>query len=352
MKLHPLRAPLPGQAAAALRNAIAEGVWERWLPGELELVKCLHVGRNTLRAALAQLEREGLVSAGQGRRREIHRKNTFVKGRRVTSTRVVLLSPEPFHRQPHSAVLWMGELRAHLASFGYKLEMQSPQAVWRRHPGRALEDMASRLAPAAWILHRSTPQMQRWFSASLLPCLVAGTRHEDVDLSSLDIDHRATGRHAAGRFLARGRRDLALLRMRTTLAGDQETVAGFREGAGNAAVRDIFHDGTSEGVCAALRRAFQHAPPDGLFVFRAEHALAALGHLTRSGVRIPADLALICRDDEPFLSHAVPEPARYVINAAVFARKISGLVRDILCGGGAKTRARVMMPDFLPGKIL
>lgn len=254
--------------------------------------------------------------------------------------------------QPHSAVLWMGELRDHLAGFGCKLEMQSPQAVWRRHPGRALEEMASRLAPAAWILHRSTPQMQRWFSARLLPCLVAGTRHEDVGLPSLDIDHRATGRHAAGRFLARGRRDLALLRIRTTLAGDQETVAGFREGAGSAAVRDIFHDGTSESVRAALRGAFQHAPPDGLFVLRAEHALAALGHLTRTGVRIPENLGFICRDDEPFLSHAVPEPARYAINATVFARKLSRLVRDVLCGGGAKTRARMMMPEFFPGETL
>jgi DNA-binding LacI/PurR family transcriptional regulator len=347
----PSRTSLTGQAADALRAAIADGVWECLLPGEMELVERLRVGRNTLRVALAQLEREGVLTSGQGKRREI-RRNKIPQKRRVVSSRVVLLSPEPIHRQRFSTVLWMDELRDHLASAGYVLDVQASLAAWRRRPGPGLEEIASRLAPAAWILHRSTAQMQQWFSARALPCLVAGTRHEGVALPSVDMNHRAVGRHAASRLVARGRRELAMLHMASALAGDAETAAGFREGAGSAMVRDIIHNGTPAGVCAALDHALKTAHPDGLFVFHTTHTLTALGHLTQAGIRIPADLSLICREEEPMLAHAIPEPARYSLSATAFARKVSRLVRDILASSATKPRQHWMMPEFVARKTL
>lgn len=311
----------------------------------------LHVSRNTLRIALAQLEREGLLTGGQGKRRQIIRKRKPAK-RQSTSTDVALLSSAPIHRQPLSIVLWMDELREHLASSGYTLDFHSPLGAWRRRPNTTLEELTGRIAPAAWILHHSTPEMQQWFSARALPCLIAGTRHEGVDLPSVDMDHRAACRHAANRLVARGRQKLALLRADTSLAGDAESVAGFREGAGKVSVRDILHNGTVKGVCIALSRALKAEPIDGLLSFYAEDTLTALGYLLRAGTRIPEDLSFVSRDDEPFLARAIPMPARYATNAAVFARKISRLVMEMLSSGAIRPRQYLMMPEFIPGETL
>ncbi|MBP7950309.1 MAG: substrate-binding domain-containing protein [Verrucomicrobiales bacterium] len=345
-------ASLAGQAADALRAAIAEGTWTGKLPGEVELSRRLHVSRNTLRVALAQLEREGVLSGGRGRQREILRKTQSAAPRRTADPRVVLLTPEPLHRQAFSAVLWMDALRDHLQSAGCLLELQMPLAAWRRHPARVLEEIAARLAPAAWILHHSTAGMQRWFSARGLPCLIVGTRHPGVALPSVDSDHRAVGRHAASRLVARGRRELAILHAPTELAGDAETCAGFREGAGRAAVRDLFHNDTPSGVCATLQRAFHQHPPDGLFVFHSTHTLTTLGHLTLGGVRVPTEVSVISRDDDPVLAHAVPEPARYVLPAEVFARKTAHLVDDLRTNSATRAQPHWVMPEFLPGGTL
>jgi LacI family transcriptional regulator len=310
-----------------------------------------HVSRNTLRVALAQLEREGLLSGGQGKRRQIIKEKKTIR-RRPKSTHVVLLSSAPMQQQSPSILLWMDKLREQLASAGHALEFHNPLAAWRRHPGASLEELATRLAPAAWILHHSSREMQRWFSARALPCLIAGTRHSDVALPSVDMDHRAASRHAASRLLARGRRLLALLRTDTSLAGDAESVAGFREGAGIMEIREIVHNGTPHGVCIALGREFKALRPDGLFVFHAEHALTALGYLGRTGARIPQEVSFISRDDEPFLAHAVPAPARYAFNANVFARKVSRLVMEMLDSSVIRPRQHLLMPELNSGETL
>jgi DNA-binding LacI/PurR family transcriptional regulator len=351
VKRLPLRASLAGQTADILRESISSGAWLRWLPGELELTRRLHVSRATVRDALARLEREGIISGGQGRRREILVKPKPLR-KRAASRHVVLLSPEPMHRQAPSTVFWMDELRDHLAATGHTLEVHGMAAAFRRRPDKALEELAARLEPAAWILHRSTPELQRWFSHRALPCLIAGTRHESIALPSVDIDHRAASRHAAGRLIARGRRNLAILRQESSLAGDAESASGFREGAAGAEVREILHDGTPAGICKAMERALKASPPDGVFVFHSEHALSAIGYLIGTGVRIPEALSFICRDDEPFLSHVVPCPARYTSNATVFARKISRLVVETLASTTAKPRQHWLMPEFVPGATL
>ncbi len=61
-----------GQLAEYLKEEIRGGKWTERMPGESWLMKHLQVGRGTVRAAMGQLEEEGLlVSDGQGRRRRI-----------------------------------------------------------------------------------------------------------------------------------------------------------------------------------------------------------------------------------------------------------------------------------------
>ena len=89
----PKKVSLSVQVCIAIKEEIASGRWSRWLPGEHELSARLHVSRRTVRAALKQLHRDGVVKCLQGKRREI------IRGKMIpsesASSRVVLLSPVP-----------------------------------------------------------------------------------------------------------------------------------------------------------------------------------------------------------------------------------------------------------------
>ena len=348
----PQRISLVAQTAQLLRDAIAEGQWPRWLPGELELTRRLRIGRVTLRAALAELEREKLISSGQGRRREVLGKPSVRRRPASASQAVGLLTPEPLHHLSASTVFWIDELREHLDRGGKVLEIHESAAAYRQHPAHALEELVARIQPAGWVLYRSTPQMQTWFSERALPAVIAGSPHLGVDLPSLDVDYAAGCRHAAGQFLAKGHRHLAIVRPETKLAGDLQSVAGFNDGAGQE-VPCAQHDGSARGICTALDRLFaREHRPTGLFVFHTPHLLTVMGWLQRKGLRVPHDVSVICRDHQPFLEFILPLPARYELDAKVFARKLSRLVASLVGGGSPRARQQRLLPTFIPGETL
>ncbi len=347
----PRRSSLVAATAEVLHEAIEAGEWSRWLPGELELARRLRVSRMTLRAALASLERSGLLHASQGKRREIlrpSRRAGAMGARRV----VVLLSPAPLHQLPAPTVVWMDELRAHLDAAGWPLEIHEGPAAYRRRPAHALEELAARLRPAAWVLYRSTLEMQRWFSEHAPAAVIAGSRHADVALPAIDVDHAASCRHAAGRFLAAGHRRLAVVCPETELAGDLESLSEFQKGAGGE-VACARHRGTVRGLCASLERLFAHSSaPTGLFVFHAQHFLTVLGWLQRRGLQVPKDVSVVCRDDEPFLEAVLPPPTRYALSASSFARKTFRLVMGVVRGESGEPRQYRVIPTFLRGESL
>lgn len=349
MKKLPQRVSLVAQTVAILREAIAEGQWPRWMPGELELCRRLTVSRVTLRHALAELEREKIISSGQGRRREVLASTK--QARRRANKTVVLLSPLSLHRLPASTVFWMDELREHLDLAGHPLVIHERPTAFRKRPAHALEELAARLNPAGWVLYRSTPEMQRWFSERSLPVVIAGSRHEGVRLPSVDVDHAAACRHAAGRFAAAGRTHAAIIRPASSLAGDLGGVAAFRGQFADA--DDAAHDGTVRGITSVLTRLFsRQTTPDALLVFHSDHLLSVLGWLQQHGLNVPRDVSVICRDHEPFLESVIPAPARYTVNATAFARKVSRLVLTMLDAPAARPAQHWMMPNFLRGETV
>ncbi len=347
----PQRTSLATQTADVLREAIAAGQWPQWLPGEMELMQRLHVSRVTLRAALVILERENLITGGQGKRREVQQP-IAASTKQQTRRAVVLLTPAPLHRLPASTVFWMDELREHLDAAGWPLEIHESAAAYRRRPVHALEELAARLAPAGWVIFRSTPEMQRWFQDQGLPAVIAGSVYPQVTLASVDVDYFAGCRHAAGRMLAAGHQRMAILRPETSLAGDLESVQGFRAGAKDAQVTEVLHDTTTAGICARLDKLFSQSPtPTGVFVFHTSHLLTVIGWLQRAGRRVPQEVSVLCRDDEPILDAVIPTPSRYTLNPLLFARKISRAVVGLVTGGGNQQRAR-LLPTFVRGETL
>ena len=352
----PQRISLVSQTVDVLKNEIRLGRWSKQLPGEHELCALLHVGRVTLRSALARLDREGWLKTSKGRRREIVHKRA--KPAREQSNRVALLTPLPMHQlQPHT-IYWIDGLRVHLAEAGYHLEVHEHRDCYSGKPEGALDALVRRTNAAGWVLTHSTARMQKWFSQHAMPCVITGSRHEDVSLPSLDRDYRAISRHAVGALLARGHRRVAIINPGTALAGDRESEEGFKEGAQKTSLtgveaRVFNHSGSVADICSKLELALKgSAATTGFLVARSHHTLTVMSSLLGRGLRFPKDVALISRDDDPFLASLVPSVARYSLSPSFLARTISNLVVNTVRGGLVDARESRVMPEFVNGQTL
>jgi DNA-binding LacI/PurR family transcriptional regulator len=347
----PRRSSLPVEVVRCLRERLTRGDWVRLLPGELELARELQVGRNTIRAALAVLEKDGLICTTSGKRREVLGK--IKRARKPLVKVAVVLLPAPWQTLPSATLLLMDALRSRLHGAGWQMQMVVEAAAFRRTPSAALESLTARHPSAVWILYRSTVAIQRWFEKHRQDTVVAGSCHSGLALPQVDINYRVTCRHAAGRLTGMGHHRLAVLAPVISFPGDEESLKGFREGAGNAEVIVLRTHDTRSGVIQSLRTLLSgRDQPTAIFTFEARHAVAALTYLSQQGVAIPSQMSLLSRNDDPLLTHLVPEPARYERLPDAFAKKLAQLVISVGNGLPSKQTKHLIMPTFVRGETL
>jgi DNA-binding LacI/PurR family transcriptional regulator len=345
----PRRHSLIDDTAAVLRQRLDQGDWNGHLPGEWELSAILQVGRNTLRSALRQLEEEGRLLRRNGARREILQQPTH----QMLQRRAVLLMARPESDYPPSTAVLIQELRHQLQARDWTLRILVEPAAYRRRPDAFLQSLTATHSDVVWILHRSTPALQQWFQNQNLPVVLAGLPHAGITLPHVAIHLRAVGRHAAGRFIARGHHRLAVLRPDLPLAGDVECVQAFREAAPAAEVHDWRCQAGPDGVISLLRHHLRGSNPvTGLLILHPEHCVTALSWLMSAGIRVPDQLSLICCADEPYLSFLHPEPARYRHSARSFSRRLTETVLRYPSGTRIKTATSLITPHAVPGGTL
>jgi DNA-binding LacI/PurR family transcriptional regulator len=348
----PRRVSLVDLAAQSLREALFAGHWLGQLPGERELSAHLQVSRSTLRAALDQLQREGLLSVEgrRGRRILIDHPNPAFRQPRV----IALLSARPLLEMTTASVVMVDDLREKLLQAGFRLAIHVQPSCFSAQPARALEALTTRAPAAAWLLFGSLAPMQRWFVRRAIPCLVVGSCTDGIDLPSIDADYRATCRHAGQLLRRRGHRHIAFVRPNDDYGGDLDSETGLREafaGPDAPSLSVLRHDGSADQLVARLDAVLKRPDaPTAFVVARPVHALTVVMHLQRLGKRLPRDVGVISRDDEGFLQHAVPRITRYATPPAIFARKVSQAVRRLAEGGSLSNRTLRLMPEWVPGE--
>lgn len=342
-----------GQVADHLRVLLSRGRWTEGLPGERQLAKEMGVGRMTLRDALAELENEGVLSkSGPGGSRTFRKRKGFLGQTRS----IALVAPARLGGLGASNVLLVDELRRTFYSRGYSFAVYESTAASAGRYLAFLKKTVMRARHDCWILLTSTPEIQDWCAREALPVVLAASHYGDITLPSVDVDHRALCRHAAGEFLRRGHRRLALLLARTEMAGDVESRLGFVEGvsaAADATCSVHHHDETVRGLCRLADHLLGVGEAaTGWLICRARHFLTIHTHLLRRGVRIPKDLSLVCRDSEVLVGRMVPEPARYVFDAYELAKQVANLALKIAAGRNLAGKHRLILPEFVPGQSL
>ncbi len=357
--MHPIpqRQPLVAQTIAYLTAEINRGKWTTWLPSERLLCDMLQVSRNTLRAALAQMKRDGSIQAVHGAGNRIVATRTG-EGRTLRSHDVAFLTPEPLERLRPTMTLWIDELRALLNERGCRVHLFHGSQYFRAKPGAALKKLVAQNVHGCWILALSNESVQRWFEANGVPCVVAGSIYAGLNLPFRDLDHRAMCRHAAGMMLSLGHRKVAFVIQRSRRAGDVESELGFIEGVrqsphGDAEPLVISHDATVASISHVLRRLMaQKNPPTAILVANPYHYLTVISRLMQAGWQVPKQVSVICRDEDPFLSFLVPAPACYMTSPHLMAKTLLRPVLEVLENNVTMQRAVKIMPEFIRGESI
>ena len=133
----------------------------------------------------------------------------------------------------------------------------------------------------------------------------------------------------------------------------EESLRDALKGLPGAQLQVIRHDGNAAPLCARLDKALAAPlPPTAFLVARSTHALTVTMHLLRRGLRIPQDVAVISRDDAPFLHATTPAIAHYAINPVEVARRVSMLMRQLAETGSLPVQAIRLMPAFVAGETV
>jgi DNA-binding LacI/PurR family transcriptional regulator len=349
----PRRLSLVQQTVTVLQQGIRTGLWTGHLPAERDLAQALQVGRKTLRAALKELETEDLVEVSVRSRRRIL-KPSSKRPRLAQRHTVGLLMSTPFQSLHTRRMILLHSLRESLTRAGFQSELHVSPRCFSAHPARALEELIASHPGTVWLIFGSREPMQRWFIENKVPCLIIGSCRAGMPLPSLDVDHRAACRHAGALLLRKGHRSLALALPLDAFDGDADSELGLRDSlqaSPGLPLHLLRHDGSNAHLCRLLDAALASAqPPTAIIVARAIHAFTVTMHLLRRGLRIPQDIAVISRDDDPFFAATVPAVTRYSISIPDYVRRVSTAARQLAETGTLPPKTTRLVPDFVSGE--
>ncbi|HTO02375.1 MAG TPA: GntR family transcriptional regulator, partial [Opitutus sp.] len=169
----PKRLSLSAQAATAMRQAIADGTWNEYLPSERRLCEMLQVSRPTIRSALRLLELDGLIEIRQGRRnRLLCLPPTASKS---PSRLVGLIAQEPVTHLSSATYQGVSEMRAHLAKHGFTTEILVCPPGSTRVQERKLQEFLRQNRVFCCVLLSVSKGLQQWFAKQSVPALVLGS---------------------------------------------------------------------------------------------------------------------------------------------------------------------------------
>lgn len=337
-----------------MRKAIAEGTWQGHLPSERQLCGVLQVSRPTIRTALHQLAKEGLIKIEQGRR------NRLLNPPRRTepgqSRLVGLVTLEPVASMSQAAYQNISEMRTHLAGHGFATEIFVCQAGSVRAQCRKLEDFIRRYRVLCCVLLSVSKELQQWFAERPFPALVLGSCHAGVTLPSLDTGYRSVCRHAAGIFLSKGHRRIALVVPNSGVAGDLASEEGFREAIeqrrqqGDARAIIVRHNGTAQNISYKLDALFSSDDaPTALLVAKPQHVFIVVIYLLKRGLSVPDTVSLIARDHDRIFEAVSPPISHYKCESDAFEHRLSRMILQLAREHHLPPEASLVFPKYFPG---
>jgi DNA-binding LacI/PurR family transcriptional regulator len=301
---------------------------------------------------LEELQRRGWLEVADRQKRLIKRRSASpsTAARRKT---IAVLMRGSFLTLPPRMSFVMETLRSKLTAAGYAVQLHFNHACYTAKPERVLAKFVADHPATAWLVLGSQEPMQRWLSRQKVPCLILGSCAAGIKLPSLDVDFHASCSHTGALLWRKGHRHVALVLSKGVYGGDIASEEGLRDAFKEMPgmhLQVLRHDGSAAGVCAIVDEALRSAkPPSAYVVAGVTSVLTLMMHLMRRGVRIPQDVAVISRDNDPILDATSPAVARYVVEPSQLASRIVLAIRQLADADTVSNHAIRLMPTFVSG---
>lgn len=335
------------QVAASLREEVLRGSFGELMPGAGRLTAELGVGRDTVEAALRELEVEGLlINRGKRRRRGV----AVPKNITPTALRVGILDYEPRDQSEG----YMSELYHLLSETGHAPFFTSKCLTDLRMDVKRIARMVEHTAADAWVVGAGPREVLAWFAAQETPTFALFGRHHRFPIAAVGPDKALASATAVRRLIELGHRRISHLCHRQHRlpqpgrAGqaflDELEAAGIETGPFNLPDWEP----TREGFAAQLDAMFHLTPPTALILDESHLYSAALHFLAERGLRVPHDLSLICTDADPSFAWCQPTVAHIRWDHRPVVRRIVRWVSKVARGKDDRSKT-LTKAEFIEG---
>lgn len=297
------------QVADFLKEQIQSRSWTGKMPGESQLVTQLQIGRNTVRAAMTQLEKEGLVvSDGQGKSRRIVMKRGAFSPRNLR-VRIFLYEMRDQGDTDSSSLL------AQLLEAGFDAKYAAKSL---KDLGMQVERVARHVNqnPAdAWVIVAGSREVLEWFANQTTPALAMYGRSAGLPIAAA-FPQMIPGQTAAVRRLIElGHKRIVMLtreeRRKPKLSHPEQVFIDELAAAGIATGDFNLPDWeeSPEGLNRLLNGLFRVSPPTALIFQEAQIFIAARTYLADRGIIAPRDVSLVVAGLDQSFSWCDPVPS-------------------------------------------
>jgi len=340
------------QVANHLRREIESGTWEKWLPGEARLSRELSVGRDTIRAALRQLENEGwLIPTGQGRRRIIVL--PAGSGGKVRKVRIRILLYEKENRGDLDNATLLSRLQeaGFTADFAgkslYDLGMKVEKVA--RFVGRNPAD--------AWVISAGSREINEWFSQQEAPAIAMYGRFRELPIAAAFTTHTPSLITAVRSLVDLGHKRIVMLTRRERrvpqLARPEQTFIDELEACGISTGSYNLPDWEEkpEGLNRMLDELFRFSPPTALIIQEAPIFVATRQHLSDCSIVAPRDVSLIAADPDPSFTWCEPVISHFSWDHRPLVRRVVRWAENVARGKQDRRQSGVMSKFVEGGTI-
>jgi hypothetical protein len=175
------------QTAEHLRKGLYQGRWRGNLPGVVQLATEFDVAIRSMRAALQQLEAEGLLSGrGLGRSRSI----AAPGGTKASLRRLrvgVLTHDVPFHQEGKTEQVLL-LVKHDLEAAGHTVFSTSRSQAELQHDARRIIRHLKETPADAWIVISGSRVLLEWFAAQPVPTIALYGRSQGLPLARTGPD--------------------------------------------------------------------------------------------------------------------------------------------------------------------
>jgi DNA-binding LacI/PurR family transcriptional regulator len=333
------------QVAASLREELLRGGFGELMPGAGRLTAELGVGRDTVEAALRELEVEGLlINRGKRRRRGV----VLPKDHAPPALRVAVLYYEKGDETDDLFIRFQNKLKA----AGHTVVHAPKNLTDIGGNMRRLVRMIKDTNADAWVVIAGSKEEIQCFVHRQVP--VFGLfGFQDPKIAGIAPDQVPAIVSATRRLIALGHQRIVMLEITATLSDpgrngsallDELKAHGITAGDYNMPG----WEGGFDGFYRLLESLFSRTPPTAIFIYSAAQYVAVAQFLLHRGLRVPQDVSLVCCDMAPYFRRYQPTISHVRWNNDLMANRIGRWANNI-SHGKEDTRQTLIDAEFIEG---